>query len=98
MQAVARVTLPLTGSGLAAGAFAVFALAAGEALAPALLGGTSGATPMAMIDSLFGTAFDWPMASVLSIMLLVVLVVTASLLAALLLRLSGGWRLAVGTP
>ena len=86
------VTLPLTGPGLAAGTFMVFALAGGEMLAPNLLGGTSGATPMTMIDSLFGTAFDWPTASVLALTLLFVLLVTAFFLSALALYLSGGLR------
>lgn len=87
-----RVIVPLTGPGLAAGVFMVFALAGGEALAPNLLGGTSGATPMTMIDSLFGTAFDWPTASVLALTLLLVLLVTAISLSALALYLSGAMR------
>jgi spermidine/putrescine transport system permease protein len=86
------IILPLTGAGLAAGTFIVFALAAGEMLAPSLLGGTSGATPMTMIDSLFGTAFDWPTASALALTLLVVLVATATALATLVLIVSGGIR------
>jgi len=99
LMAFWRITLPLTGSGLAAGTFIVFALAAGEMLAPSMLGGTSGATPMTMIDSLFGTAFDWPTASALALTLLAVLVVTATALAGLVLVLSGGarylrWRVA----
>jgi spermidine/putrescine transport system permease protein len=66
-----RVILPLSIPGLAAGGFAVFALAAGDLLTPQLMGGTSGVTAMAMIDNLFGTAFDWPMASALAVALLV---------------------------
>ncbi len=86
------VTLPLTGAGLAAGCFIVFALAAGAMWAPSLLGGTSGATPMAMIDGLFGTAFDWPTASALALTLLAVLVASATLLAALVLIFAGDGR------
>jgi spermidine/putrescine transport system permease protein len=88
-EAFMRVILPLTTPGLAAGSFAVFALAAGDMLTPSLLGGTSGATAMAMIDSLFGTAFDWPAASVLALALLAVLTVCAVVLAGLVLRLGG---------
>ncbi len=89
IEAFTRVILPLTTPGLAAGIFVVFALAAGEMLTPSLLGGTSGATAMAMIDNLFGTAFDWPMASALALGLLAALFGTASLAAWLLLRLKG---------
>jgi len=88
-EAFMRVILPLTAPGLAGGSFAVFALAAGDMLTPSLLGGTSGATAMAMIDSLFGTAFDWPGASALALALLAVLTASAVVLAGLLLRLGG---------
>lgn len=69
-QAFFRITLPLTLPGLSVGLFAVFALAAGDMMTPSLLGGTSGATAMGMIDTLFGTAFDWPLASALALALL----------------------------
>jgi spermidine/putrescine transport system permease protein len=88
-EAFLRVILPLTAPGLAAGSFAVFALAAGDMLTPSLLGGTSGATAMAMIDSLFGTAFDWPTASALALALLAVLTICAVALAGGVLRLAG---------
>ncbi|BBE70916.1 ABC transporter permease [Oharaeibacter diazotrophicus] len=88
-QAFVKVTLPLTTPGLAAGVFAVFALAAGEMLTPSLLGGTSGQTAMAMIDTLFGTAFDWPMASALALGLLAALFAGAAGLAFALMRLDG---------
>lgn len=88
-EAFSRIVLPLTMPGLAAGVFVVFALAAGEMLTPSLLGGTSGATAMAMIDNLFGTAFDWPLASALALGLLLVLFAVAALSAGLLMRLKG---------
>lgn len=69
-QAFLRITLPLTLPGLSVGLFAVFALAAGDMMTPMMLGGTSGATAMGMIDTLFGTAFDWPLASALALALL----------------------------
>jgi spermidine/putrescine transport system permease protein len=89
LDAFLRVILPLTTPGLAVGAFTVFALAAGDMMTPSLLGGTSGATPMAMIDNLFGTAFDWPLASALALSLLVVLFAFAIGFATVLLRLNG---------
>jgi spermidine/putrescine transport system permease protein len=91
-QAFTRVVLPLTAPGLAAGSCAVFALAAGDMLTPSLLGGTSGATAMAMIDNLFGTAFDWPLASALALSLLAVLTISAVLVVMLALRLGGPRR------
>jgi spermidine/putrescine transport system permease protein len=99
IEAFFSVILPLTTPGLAAGSFAVFALAAGDLLTPSLLGGTSGSTAMAMVDSLFGTAFDWPTASVLALALLFALILTAVILAKIVLSsrgaraaLSGGLR------
>ncbi len=89
IDAFFRVILPLTTPGLAVGMFTVFALAAGDMTTPSLLGGTSGATAMAMIDNLFGTAFDWPMASALSISLLVVLFALAGGFLIILLRFNG---------
>jgi spermidine/putrescine transport system permease protein len=89
LGAFLRVSLPLTAPGLAVGIFAVFALAAGDMLTPSLLGGPSGATPMAMIDNLFGTAFDWPLASALALSLLIALLACAVALSWLVLRLKG---------
>lgn len=89
LQAFSRVIFPLTTPGLAAGVFSVFALAAGEMLTPSLLGGTSGSTAMAMIDSLFGTAFDWPMASALALGLLAALFLSATILTGLVLQMKG---------
>lgn len=82
-----RVWLPLTSPGLLAGSLAVFALAAGDQLTPALLGGTSGATAMSMIDSLFGVAFDWPLAAAIAWALLLLLLGAALLLAFVTARL-----------
>ena len=89
VDAFFRVIFPLTTPGLAAGSLTVFALSAGEMLTPSLLGGTSGATAMALVDNLFGTAFDWPLASALALALLATLFLVASAMAGLLLRLKG---------
>ncbi|WP_375454610.1 ABC transporter permease [uncultured Methylobacterium sp.] len=90
LQAFARVTLPLTTPGLAAGALAVFALSAGDLTTPSLLGGTSGATAMATIDNLFGTAFDWPLAAVVALVLLAALLASAVAMAGAVLALGRG--------
>ena len=90
LQTFSRLILPMTIPGLAAGAFAVFALAAGDLLTPNLVGGTSGTTAMSMIDSLFGTAFDWPLASALALALLATLLGSLVLLGFLVSR----WRTA----
>ncbi|CAI9414537.1 hypothetical protein ANOBCDAF_03231 [Pleomorphomonas sp. T1.2MG-36] len=89
VDAFFRVIFPLTTPGLAAGSLTVFALSAGEMLTPSLLGGTSGSTAMALVDNLFGTAFDWPLASALALALLATLFLVASAMAGLLLRLKG---------
>lgn len=83
-----RILLPLAMPGLIGGAFIVFALAAGDLTTPNLMGGTSGATAMAMIDNLFGTAFDWPLASATALSLLVALVVIPLSAGIILSRLS----------
>ncbi|MDX7953417.1 ABC transporter permease [Lichenihabitans sp. Uapishka_5] len=92
LTAFLRVTLPLTRTGLCAGALAVFALSAGDLQTPNFLGGPSGATALASIDNLFGTAFDWPTASALALALLFALTVSAALLAMAILRLGGAVR------
>lgn len=89
VDAFFRVILPLTVPGLAAGSLTVFALSAGEMLTPSLLGGTSGSTAMALVENLFGTAFDWPLASALALALLATLFLVASAMAGLMLRLKG---------
>lgn len=89
VDAFFRIVFPLTTPGLTAGSLTVFALSAGEMLTPSLLGGTSGATAMALVDNLFGTAFDWPLASALALALLATLFLVASAMAGLLLRLKG---------
>lgn len=87
LAAFLRVTLPLTATGLCAGALAVFALSAGDLQTPNFLGGPSGATALASIDAFFGTAFDWPTASALALALLIALAAAAAVLAAAILRL-----------
>jgi spermidine/putrescine transport system permease protein len=90
----AKVTLPLTRLGMVGGMIVVFALSAGDALTPSLMGGAEGTTAMSMIETLFGTAFDWPLASAMALALLATLVVGAALIASPLIvaarRRAGG--------
>lgn len=90
----AKVTLPLTRLGLVGGMIVVFALSAGDALTPSLMGGAEGTTAMSMIETLFGTAFDWPLASAMALALLATLVGGAVLIASPLIvavrRRAGG--------
>jgi len=72
-KAFFRITLPLTKEGIFAGCLLVFIPAVGEYVIPALLGGPD----MLMIgrvvwDEFFGNR-DWPVASALAIVLLVIL-------------------------
>ena len=90
LTAFARVTLPMTSTGLCAGALAVFALSAGDLQTPNFLGGPSGATALASIDNFFGTAFDWPTASALALSLLFALGAVAAVGSVLILRIGGG--------
>ena len=90
LTAFLRVTLPMTRTGLCAGALAVFALSAGDLQTPNFLGGPTGATARASIDNFFGTAFDWPTASALALALLLALAAPAALLGVLILRVGGG--------
>jgi putrescine transport system permease protein len=70
-----RVTLPLSWPGTVAGALLVFVPASGEYLIPELLGSAS----LPMISTVLWTEFfgnrDWPMASLIAVMLLLVLAI-----------------------
>ena len=90
LTAFVRVTLPMTSTGLCAGALAVFALSAGDLQTPNFLGGPTGATALASIDNFFGTAFDWPTASALALSLLFALGIVAAVASLLILRIGSG--------
>lgn len=74
LRAFYEVTLPLTLPGISAGSILVFILAVGSFMAPALLGGPSHFMVANLIERTFGTNFNWPLASAMSISYLVVLV------------------------
>ncbi len=72
-----RVILPLSLPGLLAGATFAFVLTLGDFLAPQLVGGPSSVMIANIVQSLFGTAYDWPLGAAISVL---ILVLTVSLL------------------
>jgi putrescine transport system permease protein len=74
-QAFARITLPLSVPGIAAGCFLVFIPAIGEYVIPELLGGAETQMIGKTLWNEFFANRDWPVASAVAIVLLVVLVV-----------------------
>ncbi|MFB6082381.1 MAG: ABC transporter permease [Halanaeroarchaeum sp.] len=73
LRAFYEVTLPLSLPGISAGSILVFILAVGSFMAPALLGGPSNFMIANLIEQTFGTNFNWPLASAMAIVYLVVL-------------------------
>jgi putrescine transport system permease protein len=79
-KAFLRVTLPLSLPGVAAGFFFVFIPTLGEWVTPALVGGVDGIMYGNIIQSQFVSALNWPMGSLMSlVMLLFMLVILAGL-------------------
>jgi spermidine/putrescine transport system permease protein len=72
-----RVILPLSIPGLLAGATFAFVLTLGDFLAPLLVGGPSSIMIANIVQSLFGTAYDWPLGAAISVC---ILLLTISLL------------------
>ncbi len=72
-----RVILPLSLPGLLAGATFAFVLSLGDFLAPILVGGPSSIMIASIVQSLFGTAYDWPLGAAISAC---ILLLTVSLL------------------
>src|SRR5271154_3093480 len=65
-----RVILPLSLPGLLAGATFAFVLTLGDFLAPLLVGGPSSFKIANIVQSLFGTAYDWPLGAAISVCIL----------------------------
>ena len=74
LQSFRRVVLPLSLPGTATAATFVFVLAIGDFLTPQMVGGLSGFTFGRIIYSQFGTAFNWPFGSALSVILAAVVI------------------------
>jgi spermidine/putrescine transport system permease protein len=72
-----RVILPLSLPGLLAGATFAFVLTLGDFLGPLLVGGPSSIMMANVVQSLFGTAYDWPLGAAISVC---ILLLTISLL------------------
>jgi putrescine transport system permease protein len=83
-QAFARVTLPLSLPGIAAGALLVFIPAVGEFVIPELLGGPDTLMIGKVLWDEFFTNRDWPVASAVAIAMLVVLIVPMAFIRRLL--------------
>jgi spermidine/putrescine transport system permease protein len=69
-----RIILPLSLPGLLAGATFAFVLALGDFLSPLLVGGPSSIMIANIVQSLFGTAYDWPLGSAVSVCILLITV------------------------
>jgi putrescine transport system permease protein len=80
LSAFARVTLPLSLPGIFAGVLLVFIPALGEFIIPDLLGGPGTLMLGRVLWTEFFNNHDWPLASALAIVLLVVVLVPASVL------------------
>lgn len=74
-----RVTLPMSMPGVAAGCFLVFIPAVGEFVIPALLGGANTLMIGRTLYDEFFSNRDWPLASAVAILLLLVLIVPLTL-------------------
>lgn len=73
LRAFYEVTLPLSLPGISAGSILVFILAVGSFMAPALLGGPANTMVANLITQTFAQNFDWPLASAMAIVYLVIL-------------------------
>lgn len=62
-----RVILPLSIPGLLAGATFAFVLTLGDFLGPMLVGGPSSIMIANIVQSLFGTAYDWPLGAAIAV-------------------------------
>jgi spermidine/putrescine transport system permease protein len=65
-----RVILPLSTPGLLAGATFAFVLTLGDFLGPMLVGGPSSIMIANIVQSLFGTAYDWPLGAAIAVCIL----------------------------
>jgi spermidine/putrescine transport system permease protein len=73
------VTLPLSMSGIIAGATFTFCLTFGDFIAPFLVGGPNGQMIASVITSQFGASMNWPLGAALSIIMLFVVLTIITL-------------------
>ncbi len=74
-----RVTLPLSLPGVAAGFFFVFIPTLGEWVTPALVGGVQGVMYGNIIQDQFVRALNWPLGSLMSLVMLVLMLIQIAL-------------------
>jgi spermidine/putrescine transport system permease protein len=90
VQTFLRITLPLTASGIAAGAVFVFVLSIGNFITPDLLGGGKFQMAGNLIYDQFLSARDWPFGAALSALLIAVMMALLFAQAVLTQRARGG--------
>jgi spermidine/putrescine transport system permease protein len=73
-----NVTLPLSVPGILAGMTFTFCLTMGDYVAPILVGGPDGSMIGSVIQVQYGAAFNWPLGSALSIVMLVIILAIIS--------------------
>ncbi len=69
-ETLIRIIIPLSLPGVLAGAIITFALATGDFIAPALVGGPDAIMISNVVINLLGVAFDWPMAASIGIVVI----------------------------
>jgi len=74
-EAFLRITLPLSLPGVAAGFFFVFIPTLGEWVTPSLVGGVNGVMYGNLIQDQFVRALNWPLGSLMSLVMLVLVVI-----------------------
>ena len=83
---LARIILPLSLPGLAAGAVLIFVPVAGSFMEPRILGGRTGTFYGTVIEDQFVAVFNWPLGAALSFILLAVVFAVLAVSAPLLRR------------
>ena len=69
-ETLTRIVIPLSLPGVLAGGIITFALATGDFIAPALVGGPDSIMVSNVVINLLGVAFDWPMAASIGIVVI----------------------------
>lgn len=80
LQRFLRVTVPLSKPGVAAGVMFVFPLTFGDYIAPSLVGGPRGTMIANLIQTQFGTTFNWPFGAAIVLGLLTTVLVAIALM------------------
>jgi putative spermidine/putrescine transport system permease protein len=76
-RAFVRVTLPLSVPGLIAGLTIVFSLTAASYVTPQMVGGNRGLMLGVLLEQQINTAFDWPMAGAIAVVMVVIALVAS---------------------